>query len=182
MVIKIDMDGVIRDIFTPMLEIYLRIYKEKLTMEDIFDYDVDKVFTKVREVDNMSAAKFFFNGFSARRLFLYSKPYEGVRESLKRLKEAGHKIVIVTWQFNTENKMHTLQFLEDNDIPYDDICFTKDKWMVQGDILIDDNPEFILDERDMTDKFLVDMPYNKDCNFTGMRVPNLNTAVDYILR
>lgn len=72
-------------------------------------------------------------------------------------------------------------FLQKNKIPYDDICFTRDKWMIQGDWLIDDNPEFIEDERDKSRKLMINMPYNRECDFFCTRADNLKQAVDIIL-
>ena len=72
-------------------------------------------------------------------------------------------------------------FLQKNKIPYDDICFTRDKWMIQGDWLIDDNPEFITDEREKSRKIMIRMPYNKNCDFFCTRANGLQEAVDIIL-
>ena len=53
--------------------------------------------------------------------------------------------------------------------------------MIQGDWLIDDNPEFITDERDKSSKVMIRMPYNKDCKFFCTRANDLQDAVDIIL-
>ena len=116
-----------------------------------------------------------------RSVFLNSSPYDGVREAILDLRRAGHKVVIVTWQYSIENKYNTLLFLQKNKIPYDDICFTRDKWMIQGDWLIDDNPEFITDEREKSRKIMIRMPYNKNCDFFCTRANGLQEAVDIIL-
>ena len=60
MIIKIDVDGVIRDIFTVMCKIYNEDFKENITVDNIFDYDVDKVFTKIKENWGISATEYFF--------------------------------------------------------------------------------------------------------------------------
>lgn len=180
MIIKIDVDGVIRNINRKMCEMYNSTFGENLTVDDIFDYDVEKVFSKIKEKIGMSAVDYFFNWY-AKDIFLYSKPYDGVIEAIKKLRQMGHKVVIVTWQFNLQNKYYTLMFFEKNKIPYDDICFTRDKWMIQGDWLIDDNPEFITDERDKSRKIMIKMPYNRDCNFFCTRANDLGEAVDIIL-
>lgn len=181
MVIKIDVDGVIRNMFEEMCEVYNQQFNDNVKVEDIYDYRVDEVFTKVREELHMSAHDYFFKKHS-RRMFLDSKPYDGVCESINKLRDAGHKVVIVTWQFNLENKMNTLLFLDKHNIQYDDICFTKDKWMVYGDWMIDDNLGFILDEREKSRKILVDMPYNRNVeNEFVIRVNNIVEAVDIIL-
>ena len=53
--------------------------------------------------------------------------------------------------------------------------------MIQGDWLIDDNPEFITDEREKSRKIMINMPYNKNCNFFCTRANCLQEAVDIIL-
>lgn len=180
MIIKVDLDGVIRDIFTEMCKLYNEDFNEKLTVDDITDYDVNKVFSKVQDQCKISAADYFFK-FNARRLFLQGKPYDCVIDSLNRLKDKGHKIILATWQTSVSNKADTLYFLELNNIPYDDICFTRDKWMIYSDWIIDDNPEFITDNRETASKIIIDMPYNKNVYFDGYRVKDLKEAVDLIL-
>ena len=181
MIIKIDVDGVIRDIFTVMCKIYNEEFKENITVSDIFDYNVDKVFTKVKDTLGISAADYFFK-IHSKELFLLSKPYNNVKTAISDLKKAGHKVVIVTWQFTLTNKTNTLYFFSLNDIPYDDICFTKDKWFIKADWIIDDNPEFICNEKEIAKKILVNMPYNKDIDYDGIRVNNLKEAVNIILK
>jgi uncharacterized HAD superfamily protein len=181
MIIKIDVDGVIRNINETMCKMYNDLFDENLTVEDMFDYDVEKVFKKFKEEYGMTAVDYFFN-WSSKDVFLRSNPYDGVREAIQKLRDAGHKVVIVTWQFSLQNKYYTLLFFEKNKIPYDDICFTKDKWMIQGDWLIDDNPEFIEDKRDKSKKILINMPYNKKVLPFLQRANNLQEAVDIILK
>ena len=180
MIIKIDVDGVIRNINQTMCDLYNKSFNEHLTVDDILNYKVDKVFTKIKEKIGMNSVDYFFN-HSSKDIFLKSNPYDGVREAIQKLRNAGHKVVIVTWQFSLQNKYYTLMFFEKNKIPYDDICFTRDKWMIQGDWLIDDNPEFIEDERDKSRKLMINMPYNRECDFFCTRADNLKQAVDIIL-
>lgn len=181
MIIKIDVDGVIRNINETMCKMYNDLFDENLTVEDMFDYDVEKVFNKVKEKLGITAVDYFFDR-SARSIFLNSNPYDGVREAIQKLRNAGHKVVVVTWQFSLQNKYYTLLFFKKNKIPYDDICFTRDKWMIQGDWLIDDNPEFIEDKRDKSKKILINMPYNKKVIPFLQRANNLQEAVDIILK
>lgn len=180
MVIKIDVDGVIRNINKSMVDLYNRDFFDSLKVDDISEYDVEKVFPKIKKTLGITASDYFFK-FNSNKIFLLSETYSKVRESIDLLRKNGHKVIIVTWQPVFRNKINTLYFLESNGIQYDDICFTKDKWMVQGDWLIDDNPEFITDERDESKKMMIKMPYNKDCNFPCNRANNLQEAVDIIL-
>ena len=180
MIIKIDVDGVIRNMFDNMCELYNREFNTDVKPEDIFDYDVDVVFPKIKEELGISAADYFFK-INSRKVFLLSKPYDGAKEAIEKLQQNGHKVVICTWQYTTQNKLNTLYFLALNEIPYDDICFTRDKWMIQGDWLIDDNPEFIEDKRDKSRKIIVNMPYNKKVIPFLQRANSLQEAVDIIL-
>ena len=180
MVVKVDVDGVIRNMFDKMCSLYNILFEENKTVDDIKDYDVDKSFPKIKEKLDISANKFFFECYSE-TLFLMSEPYDDVVDALEKLRKEGHKIVIVTWQPSVKNKHHTLTFLEVNHIPYDDICFTKDKWLINGDWLIDDNPEFICDTREKAEKVMINYAFNKDCDFPCKRLNNLKEAVDYIL-
>ena len=180
MIIKVDIDGVLRNMNDMLLHLYNQKFKTNLTVEDLTDYDVSKSFPLFEMRGKTTAIDFFFHK-NAEKVFYLSEPYEGVEDAMQKLKDNGHKIVIVTWQFSNINKKLTLDWLDALSIPYDDICFTKDKWMIQGDILIDDNPEFILNEKDMSFKYLVDQPYNQECNFEGCRVKSLKEAVDLIV-
>ena len=180
MIVKIDVDGVIRNMFDNMCKVYCNWFGDYLTADDIFDYDVDKVFPKVKLNLGISAAEFFFR-MHTKEVFLLSKPYSKVKEAIDKLMANGHKVVIVTWQYTFENKLNTLFFFNNNDIHYDDICFTKDKWMIEGDWLIDDNPEFILDDRDKSKKIMINMPYNKETEYYGIRANDLYEAVNMIL-
>ena len=180
MIIKIDVDGVIRNINKSMVDLYNSDFFDSIKVDDISEYDVDKVFPKIKKTLGITASDYFFK-FNSNKIFLLSETYSKVRESIDLLRNNGHKVIIVTWQPVFRNKINTLYFLESNGIQYDDICFTKDKWMVQGDWLIDDNPEFITDERDESKKMMIKMPYNKDCNFPCNKANNLQEAVDIIL-
>ena len=76
----------------------------------------------------------------------------------------------------------TIDFFNRNDLFYDDICFTKDKWMINGDYLIDDNPMFILDEKDKAKKIIIDRPYNQLEEYNNIkRCYSLMDAVNFIL-
>lgn len=180
MIIKIDVDGVIRNINETLCRLYNDLFNENLTSENILDYDVDKTFKRIHQELGLSACDYFFD-LSSKEVFLNSSPYDGVREAILDLKQSGHKVVIVTWQYSLENKYNTLLFLQKNKIPYDDICFTRDKWMIQGDWLIDDSPEFICNKKERAKKILVNMPYNKDIDYDGIRANNLKEAVNIIL-
>lgn len=162
MIIKIDVDGVIRDLLGAMCMLYNKEFNEKINPCDIKDYDVTKSFPLIPEKTEYTQWDYFFLQHGEDVFFKLASPFAGVTRAIEMMRENGHKVVIVTNQIGRANKVDTLNFLDFYDIPYDDICFTKDKWSIQGDYLIDDNPEFINDERDKSFKIIIDAPYNKD--------------------
>jgi 5'(3')-deoxyribonucleotidase len=160
-IIKIDVDGVLRDMLSMMCEIYNKCYNENLKPEDVKDYDVDVSFTKCKEEDGISAKYFFFNEY-AYEIYNCADVLPKAKEAMDILHNLGHYIIIVTNQESYLNKHDTLVWLDNNDIYYDSICFTDRKDLVHGDIIVDDNPEFLDMCDDNEKKILIDAPYNKN--------------------
>lgn len=160
MIIKIDMDGVIRNIIPTMLKIYNSEFNENLKETDITVYNVNTSFPKfISEKGKLATDVFFVD--NDKEIFLNSNAFIGSKEAIDMLHRAGHKIIICTWQITYEAKQYTLEFLENNKIYYDDICFTKDKQLIKSDIIIDDNIEFL--ERDLSDnKICISAAYNRE--------------------
>lgn len=181
MIVKIDVDGVIRDIISAMCKVYNEKFDGCLCVDDIDDYDVNTNFPKIIEETGRKPTEYFFTDHADKIFETVSKPFDGVKEGIDLLRKYGHKVVIVTWQFSLKNIKHTLDFLDMYDIKYDDICFTRDKWIVNGDYLIDDNPEFIMDKKDKSKKIIIDTPYNRHVSKRVKRVNSLYDAVEYIL-
>lgn len=179
MIFKIDIDCVIRDILTPICDHYNKDvgldYNKKVSVDDIFDYDLDKVFPEIREYMEESAKAYFFDDWCD--VFDHAKLYPKAKEALDLLHEKGHRIILVTNQFGHYNKVYTMGWLNDNHIYYDDICFTADKWLVKGDILIDDNPAYLSDEREDALTIKIIQPYNKDINCSDLGYKSLYDAV-----
>ena len=133
MIINLDVDGVLRDMITPTIQIYREQYNPLTTLQhqDITEYS----FTKHLMPEITSMYSFLMS--NKERLFSKAKPYKGALEFVTRLKTQGNVVQIVTNQLRgTES--NTLQWLLANNIPYDSVHFTKDKTIVNGDVLIDD--------------------------------------------
>jgi len=171
MIIKIDVDGVIRNITKPMTELYERDFGDTISEDDFTDYDVDVVFPKL----NGKAREYFFIENGKYVFKDGATVIDGAKEAIDILHNAGHKIVIVTWQIGLANKIYTLQFLEEHGIYYDDICFTRDKDIVFGDVIIDDNPEFLENEENAL-KVCVNAPYN--ANYNPLNTIKVNKLFD----
>jgi 5'(3')-deoxyribonucleotidase len=155
----IDVDEVIRDNIENMLKVYNKEYNDNKTLEDLFDFQVDKVFTKIQETTGETASKYFFEKH-AKEVFTDSVAIDGAKEAIDILRGYG-KVIIVTYQKNLENRVRTLEWLDKNDIKYDGICFLRDKSLVYTDFLVDDNDwNFI--GCNCTHGILIDRPYNKN--------------------
>ena len=61
------------------------------------------------------------------------------------------------------NNYNTLEWLRLNNIYYDTICFTKDKGIISGDIVVDDYVGNLI-KCNESEKILIDAPYNRDEN------------------
>ena len=184
MVIKIDIDGVIRDLLRAMCEVFNNEFDEHVQPCDIKEYNVNEEphFRKIKEkYPSITPHEYFFREYRNEVFFDYAFPFLGAKQAIDKLRLNGHKVVIVTKQIGISNKMNALKFLDKNGINYDDICFTADKWSINGDYLIDDNPEFLEDEREMSKKLIIDAPYNRDKCKQIPRFNNLCGAVEYIL-
>lgn len=184
MVIKIDVDGVIRDLLRAMCEVFNDEFDRHVYPCDIKEYNVNEepYFSIIKDkYPSITPHEYFFREHS-RKVFLDDAyPIFGAKQAIDKLRENGHKVVIVTNQIGIKNKVYTLEFLNKNNIKYDDICFTADKWSINGDYLIDDNPEFLEDEREIAKKIIIDAPYNQVRCANVPRFNDLCGAVEYIL-
>ena len=155
-IIKIDCDGVLRNMLPAMCSLY-NDYFGNLSPEDITDYDINKIFTKCKD-----PYKFFFDTH-AKYIYLCSQKFEKAKEAMDLLHEKGYHIIIVSNQPTFENQLYTLQWLKDNEIYYDSICFTKEKQIIFGHIVIDDYANNLI-QCSEEKKILIEAPYNKNEN------------------
>ena len=168
-IIKIDCDGVLRDMLPAMCDLYNDYYEENLTTEDITDFDVNKIFTKCSNPES-----FFFEEHSS-YIYLNSPKCEKAKEAMDLLHEKGYHIVIVSHQPSLKRRFNTLQWLDENEIYYDSICFTHEKQMVSGDIIVDDYANNLTQCQE-SEKILIDAPYNR----SETRFKRFNNLYEYV--
>ncbi len=97
------------------------------------------------------------------KVYLNSQKCEKAKEAMDLLHEKGYHIIIVSNQPTFENQLYTLQWLKDNEIYYDSICFTKEKQIIFGHIVIDDYANNLI-KCSEEKKILIEAPYNKNEN------------------
>lgn len=153
--IKIDCDGVLRDMLTTMCELYNHFFKDNLTPDDVTNFNVNKVFTKCPNPE-----EFFFKEYSS-YVYLNSPVCEKAKEAMDLIHEKGYHIIIVSTQPTYDRQLYTLQWLRNNHIYYDSICFTNEKQIVSGDIVVDDYEKNLSNCHEL-EKILIDAPYNRE--------------------
>ena len=162
----VDVDEVLRDNLSNMLRVYNEEYNDNKKLSDLHDFQVDISFPKISEVTGRTASKYFFEQH-AKEVFTDAEAIEGAKEAIDILREYG-KVIIVTYQKNTENKIRTLEWLDKNDIKFDSICFTRDKSIVHADYMIDDNDwNFI--GCNCCHGILIDRPYNQKVKLNELK-------------
>jgi 5'(3')-deoxyribonucleotidase len=155
-VILLDCDGVLADLVTPLVEeanklpaTSRRVRNEldptfpdisefaPITPDDVTDYDIAKAFPGLTPAQVY--APLYRQGF-CRSL----KPYPGAVEAVRRLQELGEVYCVTKptkspyWMAEREEWLQVVC-----GIPADHVIFCHDKGMVRGNILVDDNPEFL---------------------------------------
>ena len=171
MIIKLDVDGVLKDMVTPSIQIY----KEYYDSRDNTVYDDIKVY-------NMSIAmpgitdfyKFFME--HGKYIFGEAKPYDGAVDFVKELKKQGHTIAITTNQIRGLEK-YTIKWLQQYHIPYDSLHYSKDKSLIKGDLLIDDCIDNLLSCKDQEFVACFSQPWNQE--WTGLRFNDYEQALSW---
>ncbi len=175
MIIGIDIDGVLTDDNTYRLDCMSKYcYENNLS---VFDYPYayeDKCKWSDEILENYRKQYFFdyIKNIPARRF---------ASEVIKKLHEEGHKIIIITGRYKTQEdsdigkqmREDTINWLNKNNIIYDDICFTfspktsaiREK---KVDIMIDDSPRVIPEVAKIVKAFCFDNSYNINLDLPNM--------------
>lgn len=156
--IGIDVDGVLRDNLQIMVDLYNENFKKNKEVSDIKDFRTEITFPDIEPITGKTASEWFFQDHS-KEIFLNARPFYNAAEDIKRLRELAN-VVIITYQKTLVNRMHTLCWLEINNIEYDGLIFIKDKTKFICDYLIDDNDWNFLGSN-AKHGILIDAPYNE---------------------
>ena len=157
--IVVDCDEVLRCTVSRMVELYNKEFNASKKMEDVKDFDVAISFPDILEKTGIPAAQWFFD-IHSRDIFFDNKSFPGSDWAIETLKRYGD-VTILSYQDSFENKRDTLEFLHREGLDTDNVCFLKEKYRLDCDIMIDDNPDYF---RNCKAKVcvLITAPYNKD--------------------
>ncbi len=158
--ILIDLDGPVANFEKGFVERW----KVKFPNENYIPIEERKMFYLVKEypqdqkekVESIILEEGFFSSL---------EPTEGSIESIKEIQNAGHKIFFCTAGiYDNKNCLTEKKLWVENYFGHDlarTIVFTKDKTVIRGDYLIDDNPNIIMGEYiPEWELILFDQPFN----------------------
>jgi 5'(3')-deoxyribonucleotidase len=151
------MDEVVADLMSEWLRLYNLKYNDTLQREQITDWDMRKFVRK--EVGEKA-----YDILRDPILYPGVQPIEGARDGIHQLRSMGYRVVFVTSCVHGSvdakmawlKKYHLIDFRAHT--PKDFIA-AKDKFLVKGEVLIDDGPHNISAFPGHT--ILFDQPYNR---------------------
>ncbi|NNC79220.1 MAG: hypothetical protein HKN94_03615 [Acidimicrobiales bacterium] len=169
-VFGVDLDGVCGDYTTAFRTIVARelgVAEDDLPTERSWDFNEW----------NLEAAGGFERlhalAVTEHHMFADMPPIEGVADALWRLSDAGIWIRVITHRLyvnwgHATSVADTVMWLDNNRIPYRDICFLGNKPDVGANVYVDDGPHNITALRGAGHEAIIfDQPYNR--HLSGLR-------------
>ena len=142
-ILGVDLDGVCSDFYSIMRKVAAEWFErpiEELTVDVSFGLGEWGVKTTKQYLRLHRFA------VTQRNLFKASSMIPGARKYLRLMSEEGARIRIITHRlfinyFHNAAVSQTIDWLDQNGIPYRDLCFMKDKEQVGADIYVEDSPD-----------------------------------------
>jgi 5'(3')-deoxyribonucleotidase len=134
--IYLDMDGVIVDLMSGWMPYLNTITAKNLKVEDVNMWGVETVWG----VPFSKASKPLHRPQFWQDLL----PYPGAVEFVRELHDKGHQVYMATQPFPSENCMWGKKEWIENHLPFlppNRLIIIEDKYLLRGDMLVDDKPE-----------------------------------------
>jgi 5'(3')-deoxyribonucleotidase len=141
MIIAVDVDDTVAELVPAWLEIYNKTYKDNIKPEDIKSWDISSYCHKCSKST-------FYGIINNQEFYNNVRATKGALDGVNRLRKMGHRVIFVTNAMNGHAgaKLRWLQehyFLPEDDSAKKDYIETADKSLVNADLIIDDNMEYI---------------------------------------
>ena len=163
MKLALDLDDVLRDSLTPMINKFKAEYPELADqVKPITAWDLHQFFPIGKEIYRL------WFGPWCQDCFEFGDIYDGVHEFIKALKNQGHMVYLLTSQPRGAEH-YTLAWVDRHAIQHDGILFCHDKGVTRFDVLLDDgqhNLEAVA--KNGTVPIAFDRPWNQE--WGGLRV------------
>ena len=132
-----DMDSIIVNMSQKWIDLYNKDHNEKMTMDDVKNWDM---------AHNVKIGEKIYEYLYSHEFFLNVDPIEGALEALQTFQKEGHHLVIASapsWPGNSASDK--LSWLKKHApfINKRDVMLGHNKYMLKGDVLIDDSPDNI---------------------------------------
>lgn len=164
--VLVDMDGVLADSLPNWLAAYNLFSGEDIEVEDIKSYGFGQ---------HVRQPELLFSCLERAMVFLNAKPMPGAVEGFRKLCKA-HDVYVVTYNHEScpSGFQQKLAWMRRHfpEFPSNRVIFTKNKGMVQGDVIIEDSPDNIQAWLSVNPKgraFCIAQPYNDNLQPTGVR-------------
>ncbi len=176
MIVLVDMDGVAVNLYKVWAEMYNRDYDDNLKCADVTTYNMEN-HVKPECGERMT------DYLKVKGLYLNAPPYHEAETWLTYLRDMGCTIFFVTAPYLTEYvHWEKLQWVEKH-FPWvgqKRVPLVHPKWMVRGDVLIDDYSEHLMDFQG--ERILMTRPWNKSFNEKPYGITRCNNWVDIVGR
>ena len=148
-VLGVDLDGVCADFYARMREIAAEWFEKDISHMPL-DVSFGLAEWGIENKDQYNSHHRF--AVTQRHLFKTVPMIPGARKTLRKLSDENYRIRIITHRlfiryFHDRAVLQTMEWLDENGIPFWDLCFMKEKDQVGADIYIEDNPTNILNLR-----------------------------------
>lgn len=171
-----DMDDIIVSLLDYWLELYNRDYKDNKTKLDIWDYDLWKCVKPEcgKKIYDYISRKGFFNSLS---------PLPGAIEALKQIHADGHDITLVSTPSYAASSYSDKILWVKRFLPFldsrQDVFLGAKKYLLRGDLLIDDSPVNISKYRAAWPEakiLTIAYPFNEDVG--SLTTQRINSCLD----
>jgi 5'(3')-deoxyribonucleotidase len=145
LVLGVDLDGVCADFYRQMREVAAEwLEKDISELPEEFTWGL-REWGIQNEEHYQSLHRF---AVTRRDLFRKVPLIPGARQYLRRLSDERFRIRLITHRliiphFHDRAVIQTMEWLDNHDIPFWDLCFMKHKGQVGADIYIEDSPEHV---------------------------------------
>lgn len=166
--ILVDLDDTIEGLLQAWVDWLNEHYGTSVKRDDVTEWEVSSFFPELTKEQ-------VYEPLCQEDFWKTVKPFDGAAEYLQKLKDDGHKLLIVTssWYGALRSKMENVLFKYFPMFTWKDVIITAHKQFIEGDVLVDDGIHNLVGGS--YEKLLMDAPHNRwfDAEENGMtRVTN----------
>lgn len=170
-ILLLDVDGVLGNWTQALLDTVYSLTGHTYSENDVIQWDAPGLFEQ--KYQHIPEFRKQLNGLLDHPGWTYSiEPYPGVQEAVEALKSKADIFYVTSPSFSCKSWVHErMEWLKDHfGANKEQIIFTASKYLVFGDVFVDDKPEHIHSwnkfKNHSGQAFLLNRPYNQDVDLT----------------